>query len=198
MADLASALRAAPIGLLMLLGTYLAARRRRNVAARAVVEMPEVARRLGLEFRPPSAPGNIGGLRGTHRGHEVFVDADDRPRIVVYFAEPPPFILRTYEHEKRTPGGMERFDFRRPLLDGFFKERYGEPDAVDRLLLRAARLDPAVQALAALADRVAHVSITPERIECAFAFGRPNHVPAHVTEELVPVLTAMAAALGEG
>ena len=105
MPDLSSIVRAAPIGLLMLIGSYVAARRRKGGARRAAAELPDVARELGLELRPPANPTGIGTVRGEHGGLDVFVDPEDRPRIVVYLRRAPAAYLRSYEHEKRPPPG---------------------------------------------------------------------------------------------
>ena len=122
MADFSSAVRPV-IGLLMLFGSYLLARGRKTGRQRAIREAPALAARLGLEHRTPGDPSVVGSMRGSHRGREVFVDADERPRIVVYFAEAPPVVLRTFEHEKRAPAGMERFDTRSAKVNRLFKER---------------------------------------------------------------------------
>lgn len=195
MPDLSKLLAGVPIGLLMFFGTYLAARRRKKVAANTAVEMPAIAARLGLQFRKPSVPGHIGAVRGTFRGYEVFVDPDERPRAVVYFSASPPVILRTYEHEKRTPAGMQRFDTGSNAIDGFFKERYAVPEVAEALLDHIAELQVGLRALHLASDKVAHVSLTPERLECAFDYGRPNHVPAPVVELVLPALVAIADAV---
>lgn len=195
MPDLSKLLAGVPIGLLMFFGTYVAARRRKFVAANAAVQMPAIADRLGLEFRKPSVPGHIGTVRGTFRGYEVFVDPDERPRAVVYFSASPQVILRTYEHEKRTPAGMERFDTGSNVVDGFFKDRYAAPELAEALLDHIAELQAGIRALRAASDKVAHVSLTPERLECAFDYGRPNHVPALVVEVALPALAAIADAV---
>jgi hypothetical protein len=38
---------------------------------------------------------------------------------------------------------------------------------------------------------VSHLSITPERLECAFDFGRPSHIPGDVVESLLPAGIAL-------
>src|SRR5262249_10301003 len=78
MADLESILKAAPIGLLMFFGTYLATKRRQSGRARAAKELPELARQLGLESRA-AAPGSLGALSGDYDGYRVYVDPDERP-----------------------------------------------------------------------------------------------------------------------
>jgi hypothetical protein len=54
MADLGDVLRVAPIGLLMLIGSYVAAKRRQTGAARASKEYPELA---AIESAEKAAPG---------------------------------------------------------------------------------------------------------------------------------------------
>ncbi len=198
MADLGTLLRAAPIGLFMLFGSYWAARRRKGEAARAVSEMPELAARLGLEFLRPSAPGRIGAVRGHFRGFDVYVDPDERPRIVVYFQNAPPLVLRSFEHEKRTPNGMRRFETTSPAADALFKERFASEDAISRLSSRAGELEAAVRTLRGASDKIAHVSATSERLECAFEYARPNHLPVQVVEAALPALAAMARTMDPG
>lgn len=192
MPDLEKLLGALPIGLFMFFGTYLAARRRKSVAASAAAEMPEVAARLGLTFRKPAHPGHIGAVRGEYRGYEVFVDPDERPRAVLYFTGAPSLILRTYEHEKRTPADMQRFDTGRGPVDGFFKERYASAAVAQEVMGRAGDLEAGIAALKRASDKIQHVSLTPERLECAFDYGRPNHVPASAVEGVLSALVAIA------
>jgi hypothetical protein len=193
MPDLGEILRAAPIGLLMLVGSYFAARRRKSAFAQAKERFPELARSLGLEFLKPADPARIGCLRGRFDGHSVFVDPDERPRIVVYFERAPRLVLRTYEHEKRTPEGMRRFDSGAPLVDRFFKERFAADDVVLRLRGEAPALEAQIRPFAAdFRAMVAHSSVTPERFECAIESGRPNHIPLDVVKALLPAAVLLA------
>jgi hypothetical protein len=187
MADLATVLKAAPIGLLMLLGSYVASRRRKSGWSRAAKEFPALADRLGVTFRAPPSPTRIGTLRGTFRGYDVFVDPDDRPRLVVYFGSAPPVILRTFELEKRVPSGMQRLETQNPLVDRFFKDRYVAPESADELSDCAGEFETRIVPFAVKwRNKVTQVSITPERLECEFDFGRPLHLPPEVVEELLP------------
>lgn len=191
--DLEKIVRAAPIGLLMLVGSYVASRRRKSGWTRASRALPEVAKRLGLDFRAPSEPGRIGVLRGSLRGYDVFVDPDERPRVVVYFTREPALILRTYEHEKRVPAGMVRIDAGTASSNALFKDRYGSPDLAASLAGRGGDVEALVQKVVAdLGSHLGHLSVTPERIECAVEFGRPAHFPPEHVEALVPELVRLA------
>jgi len=192
MADLETILRAAPIGLFMLFGSYLAAKRRQSGKARAAKELPELAQRYGLVARA-AEPHRIGALTGNYEGYDVFVDPDERPRIVVYYASAPAVALRTYEHEKRIPFGMVSLVTGNAVVDRFFKDRYAAPG-------RAAALHEAAATFASLLEpfggrwtrNVAHLSITAERLECALEFGRPSHIPREAVESLLPAAVALA------
>jgi hypothetical protein len=191
--DLEKLVRAAPIGLFMLVGSYLAARRRKSGWARAAEEYPEAARRLGLEFRAPAEPGRIGTMRGNVQGYRVFVDPDERPRVVLYFIQGPALVLRTFEHEKRSPNGMARFETGSSFLDGFFKDRYAPPELVEALAKDGTRLEATIRKVSQdLGRNLAHLSVTDERVECALDFGRPSHIPAGRVERLVPELVELS------
>lgn len=198
MADLEAILRAAPLGLFMLFGSYVAAKRRKSGHRRATQEFPVLARELGLEFRPPSEPDRIGALRGKYQGHDVFVDPDERPRVIVYFDPAPAVVLRTYEHEKRAPNGMVRFETRNPGIDRFFKDSYASPAGAERLVADAEAFEAAVRPFSVShRGRLAHLLITQERLECALDIARPAHIPPDMLRELLPAAIALVRFLEE-
>jgi hypothetical protein len=198
MADLEAILKAAPIGLFMLFGSYLAAKRRKSGHRRASAEFPGIAAELGLEFRAPSDAGRIGTLRGTYQGYDIFVDPDERPRIIVYLASAPVLALRTYEHEKRVPNGMVRFETREPSVDRFFKDAYASPGAAGRLIADVKGFEAAIRPFAAVhRPRLAHLLVTAERLECALDIARPAHIPPELLRELLPAAIALARFLEE-
>jgi hypothetical protein len=185
MADIGDVLRAAPIGLLMLIGSYLAAKRRQSGAARAAKEYPELASKLGLSLRT-SDTGRIGKLSGEYAGYRVFVDPEERPRIVMYFNEAPQVYLRTYEHEKRSPPDTVSFSTQNDTVDRYFKDRYAAPALGRALRERAGEFEALIGPFTGRwAARIAHLSITPERLECALEFGRPPHIPREAVESLL-------------
>jgi hypothetical protein len=192
MADLGKILQAAPIGLLMLVGSYVAAKRRQSGAARAVKEYPGLAEKLGLSVRSAGA-GKIGALAGEYQGFRVYVDPDERPRVAVYFEGTPQLALRTYEHEKRAPAGMTSFATRNAAVDRFFKNRYADEERARHLTEHADELEKLLSPFAVRwAPNVEHLSITPERIECAVQFGRPIHIPSEAAESLLLSAVALA------
>jgi hypothetical protein len=192
MADFESILKAAPIGLLMFFGTYLASKRRQSGRARAAKELPELARRLGLESRKAD-PGGIGALSGDYEGYRVYVDPDERPRIVVYFANAPAVALRTYEHEKRVPPGMVSVLTDNDAVDRFFRDRYASPERAAALHDEASAFERLLEPFTGRWNRnVAHVSVTSERLECALDFGRPSYIPKEAVESLLPGAVALA------
>jgi hypothetical protein len=192
MADLGAILRAAPIGLLMLIGSYVASKRRQSGAARATKEFPELAAKLGLTARAAAA-GKIGALAGDYQGFRVYVDPDDRPRVVVYFARAAEVTLRTFEHEKRPPPGMVSFTTGNTAVDRFFKDRYAEESLASRIAKHADELAKLLEPFTLRwARNVEHLSITPERVECAVQFGRPTHIPPEAAESLLVAAAALA------
>ena len=173
-------------GLFMLFGRYVAAKLRQSGAARAIKEYPELASKLGLTHRPAGG-GRIGALSGEHAGYRVFVDPDEHPRIAVYFARAPQLFLRTYEHEKRPPADTASFSTQNDSVDRYFKDRYAAPGVASALRERAGELAALLRPFSGQwAARVAHLSITPERLECALDFGRPAHIPRDAVESLLP------------
>jgi len=177
----------------MLVGTYVASRRRKSGWARARESFPEVARTLGLTHRPPVDSRSIGTLRGEHGGHEVFVDPDDRPRIVVYLKGSPAVVLRTFEHEKRTPPGMAPLPRGLSTADALFADRFASEPLALRLAAHTDELDRTLEPFAVrFRSRVQHLSVTPERIECVLDFGRPLHVPGEAVLALVPAAVSLA------
>ena len=191
MADLKTILGAAPIGLLMLIGSYVAARRRKSGHRQAMDEYPGIARSLGLEHRADGA--RIGTLRGRYRDRDVFVDPDERPRLVVRYETSPPVAFRNYEREKREPQGMVRVRFGRPALDGFFRDAFVAADLAAGFREAGAELEAKVRALRdAMDDRVVEFSLTDERLECVADFGRPAHFPAQTVLRALPAACDLA------
>ena len=186
MAGIRELLGGGAFGLLMLFGRYVAARLRQSGAARATKEYPELASKLGLALRGAGA-GRTGALSGEYRGYRVFVDPDERPRIAVYFGLAPQVFLRTYEHEKRAPPDTTPFSTRHDSVDRYFKDRYAAPAIAGVLRERADELAALLRPFSEQwVARVAHLSITPERLECALDFGRPTHIPREAVEALLP------------
>ncbi|HVU04188.1 MAG TPA: hypothetical protein VHE30_20665 [Polyangiaceae bacterium] len=188
----------ASIGFLMAFGTYYAARRRKTGAGRARTEFPALAARLGLAHRPPADSRGIGSLRGTYEGHEVFVDPDDRPRVVVYLRGEPQILFRSFIVEKRTPANWVRIESGDSWLDGYLKDRYASTDAARAL--RPHHPELAVKIRRIVDGHLAQnpqLSVTAERIECALDFGKPAHLPADAVERLLPDLEELAELLEE-
>lgn len=191
--DLEKLVQAAPIGLFMLVGSYLASRRRKSMSVQAAKEYPETAERLGLEFHATREPGRIGSIRGSFRGYRVFVDSDELPRVVAYFSRGPALVLRTYEHEKRWPNGMVPLETGSAFLNGLFKDRYATRELAEALVEGSAELEAKVRRISQdLGKNLAHLSVTEERVECALDFGKPPHVPAGCVETLVPELVELS------
>ncbi len=189
MADLGS-IKQALFFAMMVVVPYVAHRMRRSGAARAAKEYPALATRLGLSRRDPAA-GGIGALSGEMGDHRVFVDPDERPRIVVYTRSDPQILLRTFEHEKRVPPGMVAVRLGNVPL-GFWKDAYAAQAIAPALETRTDELARLVRPFAERWPRtVSHLSITPERLECALDFGRPSHIPADVVETLLPAAVAV-------
>ena len=189
MADL-GAVKQALFFAMMVVVPYVAHRLRRSGAARAAKEYPALATKLGLSRRDP-IEGGVGPLSGELDGHRVYVDPDDRPRIVVYTRAEPPIVLRTFEHEKRAPAGMVAVA-PKGVPSGFLKDAYA---AAPLAPLLDARADELAALLRPFVERwprtVSHLSITPERLECALDFGRPSHIPPEVVEALLPAAISL-------
>jgi hypothetical protein len=196
--DLEKLRDALPIGLLMLLGSYVAAKRRQSGAARAAKEYPALAQKLGLSLRA-AEPGRIGALTGEYDGYRVFVDPDDRARLVVYFRTAPRVVLRTYEHEKRAPAGMVAVMTPGRVPNRFFKDCYASAQIAATLSEREPALEALLRPFTERWPRnIAHVSITPERLECAVDFGRPSHISTEVIEVLLPASIALVRFIESG
>ena len=193
MADLGS-IKQALFFAMMVVVPYVAHRLRRSGAARAARDYPALATKLGLSRREPT-PGSVGALSGEIGGHRVFVDPDERARIVVYTRTDPQLVLRTFEHEKRVPVGMVAVA-PRGLPANFLKDAYAGEAIAPALEARAEELTRLLQPFAQRWPRtVSHLSVTPERLECALDFGRPSHIPPDVVEELLPAGIALVSFL---
>jgi hypothetical protein len=195
MADLGS-IKQVIIFAMMVIVPYVAHRLRRSGAARAAREYPALATKLGLSRREPPS-GGVGSLSGEMGGHRVFVDPDERARIVVYTRTDPQIVLRSFEHEKRVPAGMVAVAI---ALDGaptgFLKDAYAKETLAPVLKARASELARLFRPFAERWPRtVSHLSITPERLECALDFGRPSHIPPDVVETLLPAAIALVSFL---
>jgi hypothetical protein len=192
MADLAG-VRALLMGFLALGVPYLALRKRKSGFSKAKAEYPAIARQLGLSHRAAEDSGRIGALRGTLDGHEVFVDPDERPRLVVYLKGAPPLLLRSFELEKRIPQNMVRVETRDTSLAEVFRECFAASGVAEKIRSRASELEAAYQRIrAAHVGPFASVSVNDERIEVALEMGRPAHVPSETVSAMLPALVAFA------
>src|SRR5262249_31319893 len=157
----------------------------RSGASRAAKEYPALAAKLGLSRRE-AGKGGSGALSGEFDGYRVFVDPDERPRIVVYALAEPQIVLRTYEHEKRAPAGMVAVN-PRGVPSGSLRDVYAAAAIGPVLAARGEELGKLLRPFAERWPRmVSHLSITSERLECALDFGRPSHIPPDVVELLLP------------
>jgi hypothetical protein len=188
MPDLATILRAAPIGLLMLIGSYVAARRRKTGFQDARENYPALATRLGLTHQRPAEARRVGSMRGNFREHDAFIDPDERPRVVVYFRVAPKLALRSYDHEKRTPKGMKRVFTGATAVDAYWKDSYASSALATALRGDVAAFEHHLTLLRDIGGRALQsLSITEERLEATFDFGRPIHLPETVAERFLPV-----------
>jgi hypothetical protein len=109
----------------------------------------------------------------------------------VYTRTDPQVVLRTFEHEKRVPAGMVAVT---PdgVPPGFLKDAYAAAAIAPALEKRTEELARLLRPFAERWPRaVSHLSMTPERLECALDFGRPSHIPADVVEALLPAGIAL-------
>jgi len=151
---------------------------------------PALAAKLGLSLRDAAGSGT-GTLTGEVDGYRVFVDPDDRARIVVYTRAEPQIVLRTYSHEKRVPAGMVAVT-PEGLPNGFLRDAYAGQTIAPVLHARDAELGALLRPFAERWPRtVAHLSVIPERLECALDFGRPTHIPPEVVEALLPAAISL-------
>jgi hypothetical protein len=181
-----SLLKSLPIGLLMFVGLAWAFFRRRARQRQAQSDYPELAARLGLAYRVPSIPSQIGQLFGTLRGFPVTVDPDEQRKLIVRFHGEPKVDFRSYEGP-RCPAGFSYYTSQKREVDEFFKTRYAGVEVAR--LLDAANLGPLV---APFRERYRHavkqLNITQHGVTCVLDFGNPPHIPMEAVEALLPVL----------
>jgi hypothetical protein len=172
----------------MLVGLLL--RRARHRAA--LRDFPALARRLGLELRPPLHPRAIGKLSGTYSGYRVFVDPDETRRITIRFDSAPGIDLRSYEELRRRPPNLARYFSGHKRFDAYFKTRYATKEIAERL----AQAQNLTRLLAPLrgpyAREIRQVLVTSEGISCVLDFGNPPHLPPDAVEFLLPALVELA------
>src|SRR6185369_6224262 len=124
---------------------------------------------------------------GTLDGHDVFVDPDERPRLVVYLKGAPAVLLRSFELEKRIPQNMVRVETRDTVFDSAFRERFASPSIAEKMRERASELGAAIQRVQrAHVGPLASVSVNDERIEVTLEMGRPAHVPCETVSAMLP------------
>jgi hypothetical protein len=193
----ASFLKALPIGLLLFLLMYLSARRKLSGFRLAAEELPRLAERLGLTFRRGSTDGRaIGKLSGDYRGYSVFVDPDERARVVLTCRAPIQVDLRSYERRFRPPKGFIPFRSGSALVDEFFVCRYATEEIAESIMARAPELERAMRPFQkARSDGLKDLTVTSEGIECVFDFGKPVHLPASVVERTLTDLAVLAGVL---
>ena len=184
-------LSALPIGLLFMLGTFLATRRRQYGKARARRELPALAKRWGWRVKPSSNPDAIGLLLGDFDGYQCLIDPDESGRIAVQFSTAPAVHLRNYEHFKRAPFGTEPVHTGDRKFDAFFKDRFASPDIATALESNA-NLGSYVAPFEPWKQQIVALSVSPGGLECSLEFGKPRYIPCKVVEALVPALTRIA------
>jgi hypothetical protein len=101
-------------------------------------------------------------------------------------------VLRTFEHEKRIPDGMVSVTTPARVANRFFKDCYASEELVPALVEREGELATLLRPFTERWPRnLSHLSLTPERLECAVDFGRPSHISKEVVEVLLPASVAL-------
>jgi hypothetical protein len=188
-----SILKALPIGLIMFVAMVWGFFRRRAGQRAAQADYPALAERLGLVYRVPAHPKQIGQLYGTMRGFSVLVDPDEQRKLIVRFRSEPKLDLRSYEGP-RCPIGMEYYTSRDRGVDNYLKTRYASPDialCLDEVDL-SHLLEPFRQRYR---HAVKQLNITEHGVTCVLDFGNPPHIPVTAVEELMPALLDWAEAI---
>jgi hypothetical protein len=164
--------------------------RRRAGQRQAREDFPALAARLGISFRAPSNPNQIGKLSGTVRGRSVFVDPDEQRKIIVRFRGEPNVDLRNYDTGRRPPA-MSSFSFGDRKLDSYFKTRYADPALIARL-----QLADWVRLMEPFTLRYVHevkeLNLTSHGVTCVLDFGSPRYIPGSAVEVLLPVMLDLA------
>lgn len=181
-----SFLKAVPIGLLMFAALAWKFFRRRAQQTRAQAEYPELAKRLGLSYRSPTAANQIGRLHGVLRGFAVVVDPDEQRKLIVRFRGEPRIDFRSYEGPV-CPADMVYYSSGSREIDRFFPTRFASREIAERL--EAADLARLLQPFRGLyRDAVKQLNITQHGVTCVLDFGNPPHIPAQAVLALLPAL----------
>jgi hypothetical protein len=189
-----SFLKAAPIGLILFIGSYLSARRRKSARAQSTERLPKLAPSLNLTHHAPRSPGDIGALSGQFGGYDVRIDPDEAARISLRFSGAPRVALRTFSFLKRAPQSFQVMTTAYRQFNAYFVERYAS-DAVITALLKMGDLDQEVAKLRASPQPIETLSISDEGIDCRLQFERVVAVSAEAVEYLLPVLVHWAQAI---
>jgi len=188
-----SALKALPLGLIMFGVMAWGVIRRRARQRTAQADYPNLAAKLGLAFRPPAHPKQIGQIYGTLRGFSVLVDPDDQRKLIVRFRAAPKLDLRSYDGPL-CPKGMAYYSSGERAVDNYLKTRYASREM-------ALRLDGTdmLQLLQPFRERYRHdvkqLNITEHGVTCVLDFGNPPHIPVAAVERLLPALIDWAEAV---
>jgi hypothetical protein len=187
-----SVLERIPWGFVLGAVTLVGLVRRKSGHRRAQREFPELARKLGLEYRPSPYRSGVGRISGNYEGLSVVVDPDDQRGIVVRLTQSLGLDLSLTERPGRPRVGYERF---RPDTRGALRRlvrAYGSPPAIVRLESSATSRE--VEALLEV-QQVKTFLVTEESIVITFDFGSPPYLPGDLVQRVLRVFTSWAGEL---
>jgi hypothetical protein len=150
---------------------------------------PELAERLGLNFKASPYRSGIGRISGQFRGYTVAVDPDDQRAVRVQLPHSLGLDISLEERTGRARAAYEPF---RTETRGAFRRlarAYGTAEGVQRF--QAARTSHEVEALLDIRELRTFL-VTEESIVMSFDFGSPPFLPVRTVERVLPVLVRWA------
>lgn len=154
------------VGFLVVGGiTFFIIRRFGAGAREARAQLPGLAKKLHLDWRPADQKLKIGIAHGTYRGRELIIAPDERDKLVVRLARPLDLWLCHRDKDPPESTWVE-LTLDRPL-NGYFRGRYAAAALESRINEHPEFLDPLRAFVQAHGKELIILTVGPKDIRCS-------------------------------
>ncbi|MEE9491905.1 MAG: hypothetical protein V3W04_00805 [Gammaproteobacteria bacterium] len=155
--------------------------------------LPEVAKKMGLEYLQPNDSDEFGGLTGKYKGFQVDVSPNDTSVIDVELNK----IVKIHLSDDKPSRshlneGMDTFDFNNKSANAFFTTRFSNSGSIERLKnsQEIARFVDAFNG--SWGSEISRFDYSNGILHVRFKYGSDSYIPANDIEPMINNLITFA------